>query len=264
MKNIEIRHASLHNLQDLRVKIPHNALTVITGVSGSGKSSLAFDTLFREGQRRYLQSLSGYARQFMGKTGHSNATISGLLPAIAIDQKTTSASPRSTVGTLSEIYDYLRLLFARLGQGDTASCPQQQSLFSFNSPKGACPACKGLGVQDRIEPTLLIGDDTKTIRNGAFVMTTPSGYIVYSQVTMEVLNDVCTAHGFSVDIPWCDLTDAQKDVVLRGSTKLKVPFGKHTLESRLKWSGITAKPSDAAPLQSTLQSMLAKGNFELG
>ena len=244
MKNIEIRHASLHNLQDLRVKIPHNALTVITGVSGSGKSSLAFDTLFREGQRRYLQSLSGYARQFMGKTGHSNATISGLLPAIAIDQKTISASPRSTVGTLSEIYDYLRLLFARLGQGDTASCPQQQSLFSFNSPKGACPACKGLGVQDRIDPTLLIGDDTKTIRNGAFVMTTPSGYIVYSQVTMEVLNDVCTAHGFSVDIPWCDLTDAQKDVVLRGSTKLKVPFGKHTLESRLKWSGITAKPRE--------------------
>src|SRR5690606_28146175 len=105
-------------------------------------------------------------------------------------------------------------------------------------------ACVGIGVEDAINPDLLIQDENKTIREGAFVMTTPSGYIVYSQVTMEVLNQVCEAEGFSVDISWKDLTGAQKKVVLFGSKKITVPFGKHPLESRMKWSGITAKPRE--------------------
>lgn len=244
-KEIVVKAANAHNLQNIDIKIPHNSFTVITGISGSGKSSLAFDTIFREGQRRYLESFSGYARQFLGKIGKADVeSITGLLPAISIDQKTTTSSPRSTVGTLTEIYDLLRLLHARLGKSHNPELKLDRSLFSFNSPRGACPACKGLGVQDRIDPNLLIADKNKSIREGCFVMTTPSGYIVYSQVTMDVLNDVCNSEEFSVDIPWKDLSEEQKNIILRGSTKLKVPFGKHTLESRLKWSGITAKPRE--------------------
>jgi excinuclease ABC A subunit len=117
-------------------------------------------------------------------------------------------------------------------------------LFSFNSPYGACPICKGLGVQDRIDPQLLIADPQKTLRQGALKITNPSGYIIYSQVTIEVLNRVCRAHGFSVDIPWKDLNETQRKIVLYGSDKIKIPFGKHPLESRLRWTGITAKPRE--------------------
>jgi len=212
---ILVKNASEHNLQNINVEIPKNEMTVVTGVSGSGKSSLAFDTIFREGQRRYLESFSSYARSFLGKAGKPSVeSITGLLPAISIDQKTTTANSRSTVGTLSEIYDFLRLLFARLGESDNPEMKLDRSLFSFNSPQGACPNCKGLGIQDQIDPELLISDPGKTVRNGAFAMTTPSGYIVYSQVTMGVLNDVCNAHDFSVDLPWQELSEEQKHVIL--------------------------------------------------
>src|SRR3954467_1901047 len=113
---IVISGAREHNLKDLHLRLPRNALVVITGLSGSGKSSLAFDTIYAEGQRRYVESLSAYARQFLGKRDKPGVdSIDGLSPAIAIDQKTTSRNPRSTVGTVTEIYDYLRLLFARIG-----------------------------------------------------------------------------------------------------------------------------------------------------
>ena len=114
--NIVIKGAKEHNLKNINVIIPKNKLVVITGVSGSGKSSLAFDTIYAEGQRRYVESLSSYARQFLGVMNKPNVElIEGLSPAIAIDQKTTSNNPRSTVGTVTEIYDYLRLLYARIG-----------------------------------------------------------------------------------------------------------------------------------------------------
>ena len=113
---IEVRGASQHNLKKVNIKIPKNKLVVFTGVSGSGKSSLAFDTIYVEGQRRYVESLSAYARQFLEMQEKPDVEfISGLSPAIAIDQKTTSRNPRSTVSTATEIYDYLRLLFARIG-----------------------------------------------------------------------------------------------------------------------------------------------------
>ncbi|MCZ6913839.1 MAG: excinuclease ABC subunit A, partial [Rickettsia endosymbiont of Ixodes persulcatus] len=113
---IKVRGAKEHNLKNINVDIPRNKFVVITGLSGSGKSSLAFDTIYAEGQRRYVESLSSYARQFLHLQNKPNVeSISGLSPAIAIDQKTTSKNPRSTVGTITEIYDYLRLLYARVG-----------------------------------------------------------------------------------------------------------------------------------------------------
>ena len=119
---IHIRGARTHNLQNIDVQMPRNKLVVVTGVSGSGKSSLAFDTLYAEGQRRYVESLSTYARQFLSLMDKPDVDdISGLSPAIAIDQKATSHNPRSTVGTVTEIYDYLRLLYARVGD---PRCPE--------------------------------------------------------------------------------------------------------------------------------------------
>ena len=116
-ENILIKGASLHNLKNIDVAIPRNKLVVITGLSGSGKSSLAFDTLFAEGQRRYVESLSSYARQFLGRLNKPKVDyIKGISPAIAIEQKVNSTNPRSTIGTSTEIYDYLKLLFARIGK----------------------------------------------------------------------------------------------------------------------------------------------------
>ena len=115
-EQIVISGAREHNLKDVDVELPRDALIVITGLSGSGKSSLAFDTIYAEGQRRYVESLSAYARQFLGLMEKPDVdSIEGLSPAISIDQKTTSRNPRSTVGTVTEIYDYLRLLWARIG-----------------------------------------------------------------------------------------------------------------------------------------------------
>src|SRR5213082_643945 len=111
-----VRGAREHNLKNISVEIPRNSLTVITGLSGSGKSSLAFDTIYAEGQRRYVESLSAYARQFLELMQKPDVdSIEGLSPAISIEQKTSSRNPRSTVGTVTEIYDYLRLLYARVG-----------------------------------------------------------------------------------------------------------------------------------------------------
>ncbi|HJP16624.1 MAG TPA: excinuclease ABC subunit UvrA, partial [Acidimicrobiales bacterium] len=111
-----VRGAREHNLQDVDLDVPREKLVVFTGISGSGKSSLAFDTIYAEGQRRYVESLSSYARQFLGQMDKPDVDfIEGLSPAISIDQKSASRNPRSTVGTITEVYDYLRLLFARIG-----------------------------------------------------------------------------------------------------------------------------------------------------
>ena len=118
---IRIRGAKEHNLKNISLDIPRDEFVVLTGLSGSGKSSLAFDTIYAEGQRRYMESLSSYARQFLGQMEKPDVeNIEGLPPAISIDQKTTNRNPRSTVGTVTEIYDYFRLLYARVG---TPHCP---------------------------------------------------------------------------------------------------------------------------------------------
>ena len=134
MDFIRIRGARTHNLQNIDVDLPRGQLIVITGLSGSGKSSLAFDTLYAEGQRRYVESLSAYARQFLSLMEKPDVdSIDGLSPAISVEQKSTSHNPRSTVGTVTEIYDYLRLLYARVGEVDFSSssslvCRAQENL----------------------------------------------------------------------------------------------------------------------------------------
>ncbi|MBE3136189.1 MAG: excinuclease ABC subunit UvrA [Thermoplasmata archaeon] len=133
MKNIIIKGAREHNLKNINVELPRDKFIVITGISGSGKSTLAFDTLYAEGQRRYVESLSAYARQFLGLMNKPDVdSIEGLSPAISIEQKTTSKNPRSTVGTITEIYDYLRLLFARIG---TPYCPTHNIKIESQSPE---------------------------------------------------------------------------------------------------------------------------------
>ena len=121
LNKLIVKGAREHNLKNIDVELPRDKLIVISGLSGSGKSSLAFDTIFAEGQRRYVESLSAYARQFLGRMDKPDVDyIEGLSPAISIEQKTTHRNPRSTVGTVTEIYDYYRLLFARTGH---AHCP---------------------------------------------------------------------------------------------------------------------------------------------
>ncbi len=128
---IEVLGARVHNLKNIDVSIPREKLVVITGLSGSGKSSLAFDTIYAEGQRRYVETFSAYARQFLGGLERPDVDkIDGLSPVIAIEQKTTSKSPRSTVGTITEIYDFLRLLYAR--GGDAYSYNTGEKMVSYN------------------------------------------------------------------------------------------------------------------------------------
>src|SRR5215831_13080873 len=125
ISKISVRGARQHNLKNINVDIPRNTFTVITGLSGSGKSSLAFDTIYAEGQRRYVESLSAYARQFLDQMERPEVdVIEGLSPSISIEQKTTSRSPRSTVGTITEIYDYLRVIYSSVGVPHCPNCGQ--------------------------------------------------------------------------------------------------------------------------------------------
>src|SRR2546428_12124452 len=145
---ITVRGARQHNLKNFDLEIPRNTLSVVTGLSGSGKSSLAFDLIYAEGQRRYVETLSPYARQFLDQMERPDVdAIDGLSPAISIEQKTTSRSPRSTVGTITEIYDYLRLLFASIG---VPHCPQCGRAISRQSAEQIVQRVMSLTPEDRV------------------------------------------------------------------------------------------------------------------
>ena len=241
---LTLRGAREHNLRDVDLDLPLGQWVCVVGPSGSGKTSLVFDSIVREGQRRFLGSLSARARHFYGKLGRAAADeVRGLPAAIAVGQHTATDNVRSTVGTLTGALDLLRLLFARTAV-DPGGVELTRGHFSFNNPLGACEACRGIGVEDRVDPELLVADATKSLRDGALVPTLKSGYTVYSQVTLDVMDQICRAHGFDVETPWESLTEEQQGVILFGTKALKVPFGKHPIESRMKWEGITARPRE--------------------
>lgn len=371
MENIVIKGAKENNLKNIDLTIPRNKLIVFTGVSGSGKTSLAFDTIFAEGQRRYVESLSSYARQFLGLMQKPDVeSIDGLSPAISIDQKTTSHNPRSTVGTVTEIYDYFRLLYARVG---TVHCPKcgkeitQQSidqivdrvlqypqdskilitapvvrgrkgeyskmfvdfkksgyarvkvdgvvynledeisldknvkhdisvvvdrlvikegiekrltdsietalkladgimvidcdgteqlfntkyscaecdisieeveprLFSFNSPFGACPSCAGLGFTQKVDPFLIYGDGSKSLKDGALTI---SGWNFDSGSHSEMyFVALSKKYGFSLDTPYKDLPEKIKNILLYGNNgeKLDMKYNSNTFQGSFQAS----------------------------
>src|SRR5205807_10657007 len=148
MEAIRIRGARTHNLKNVSLDLPRDKLIVITGPSGSGKSSLAFDTLYAEGQRRYVESLSAYARQFLSMMQKPDVDhIEGLSPAISIEQKSTSHNPRSTVGTITEIYDYLRLLYAKVGQ---PRCPKHGNILEAQTISQMVDIILGLSTNTKI------------------------------------------------------------------------------------------------------------------
>lgn len=172
MKQIQIRGARTHNLKNLNVDIPRDKLVIITGLSGSGKSSLAFDTLYAEGQRRYVESLSSYARQFLSMMEKPDVDhIEGLSPAISIEQKSTSHNPRSTVGTITEIYDYLRLLFAKVGQ---PQCPQHRHVLEAQT------------ISQMVDSILVLPEETKIMILAPIIQERKGKYVellqeLYSQ-----------------------------------------------------------------------------------
>ena len=365
---IIIRGAKEHNLKNIDIEIPRDKLVVFTGLSGSGKSSLAFDTLYAEGQRRYVESLSSYARQFLGQMEKPDVdSIDGLSPAISIDQKTTSKNPRSTVGTVTEIYDYLRLLYAHVGvphcpicgreivkqsvdqivdrimengEGDkilimspiirakkgehvkllekarkdgyvrvridgevydlsediklektkkhtietvidrlvlkegigkrltdsveTAlrlsggivtisviggeeytfsenyACPDHDvsmpelapRMFSFNSPFGACPTCTGLGIFMKINPLLLVPDESKSLAEGCIRAsgwgTTGWGAKEEGTIALMYYKGLAAHYGFSVDTPYRELSDEVKDIIMYGTNGEKISFTRNS------------------------------------
>lgn len=249
---IKIRGARANNLKNINLDIPRNKLVVITGLSGSGKSSLAFDTIYAEGQRRYVESLSSYARQFVGLMDKPDVDIiEGLSPAISIDQRTVGNNPRSTVGTITEVYDYFRLLYAKVG---VPHCPKCQSKlkkesvatdkdkakpeakdktlfyvcpscdfkrteleprdFSFNSSYGACPSCGGLGTKLEIDEELIFNTNL-SINQGAIKSLAHANSS--NQITLiEELKKVSERNGFNLDTPIKSLTEAQKDSLVHG------------------------------------------------
>ncbi len=239
---------STHNLQHIDVEIPANRLTVVTGVSGSGKSSLAFDTLYAEGRNRFTESFSAYARRFLEKTGDAEFDdVSGLTPAVAIRQRSASRNPRSTVGTMTEIADYYRLMFARVGEGGQVPRPLTSTFFSPNAEQGACPACKGLGVVRECDPAALITDPDRSLLAGAMdghktgrFYGDPDGRYT------ATLRAAGAAIGIDFGVPWRDLDPAGRDVALHGTGDLELDVDWHYRRGtragvhrfRTKWIGL--------------------------
>ncbi len=258
LRDIVVHGARVHNLRNVHVRIPRGQITVITGLSGSGKSSLAFDTIYAEGQRRYVESLSAYARQFFGTLAKPDVDlIEGLTPAISIDQKSATQTPRSTVGTMSEIYDYLRLLFVRIGTAHCPSCGSQLSIQDGRrrvkptplrkySPKHAptrqlvCPSCGlsqsqlSLGSFSFNTPAGACPDchglGTRWVLDPDLVLPNPRLTLAEGAVrpwsrlgnqgnsATRTLDQLARVTGIAVDVPVGELSAADRAVVLYGTT----------------------------------------------
>ena len=205
---VRVRGAGEHNLRNVDVDIPRDAMVAFTGVSGSGKSSLAFGTLYAEAQRRYFESVAPYARRLLHQVGAPHVReITGLPPAVALQQRRGAASSRSTVGTLTTLSNLLRMLYSRAGTYPRGAARLEAEAFSPNTVAGACPRCHGLGVVHDVAEELLVPDPSLSIRNGA-IAAWPGAWQGAN------LRSVVRALGIDVDAPWRELSKEDRDWLL--------------------------------------------------
>jgi excinuclease ABC subunit A len=214
---VRVRGAREHNLKDVDVDIPRDALVVFTGVSGSGKSSLAFSTLYAEAQRRYFESVAPYARRLIDQVGVPDVdSIEGLPPAVALQQQRGTPSTRSSVGSVTTLSSLIRMLYSRAGTYPPGQPMLYAEDFSPNLPQGACPECHGLGRVYEIPEELMVPDDSLTIRQRA-IAAWPSAWGGQNQ------RDILVTLGYDVDTPWRDLPKKDRDWILFTDEQPNVP-----------------------------------------
>ncbi len=213
---VHVRGASEHNLQNIDVDLPRDALVVFTGVSGSGKSSLAFGTLYAEAQRRYFESVAPYARRLLQQVGAPHVQeITGLPPAVALQQRRGAPSSRSTVGTLTTLSNLVRMLFSRAGTYPQGAARLEAEAFSPNTAAGACPRCHGLGEEHDVSEELMVPDTSLSIREGA-IAAWPGAWQGAN------LRSIVTGLGIDVDAPWRTLRKKDRDWLLFTEEQPKV------------------------------------------
>jgi excinuclease ABC subunit A len=213
---VRVRGASQHNLRDIDVDVPRDALVAFTGVSGSGKSSLAFGTLYAEAQRRYFESVAPYARRLIQQVGAPHVEeITGLPPAVALQQRRGAPSSRSTVGTLTTLSNLVRMLYSRAGTYPDGAPRLEAESFSPNTAAGACPRCQGLGEEHEVAEDLMVPDPSLTIRDGA-IAAWPGAW------QGKNLLRVTKGLGIDVDTPWRDLAQDDRDWLLYTDEQPKV------------------------------------------
>src|SRR5687767_9269657 len=227
---VRVRGAREHNLKDVDVDIPRDALVVFSGVSGSGKSSLAFGTLYAEAQRRFFESVAPYARRLIDQVGVPQVdSIEGLPPAVALQQQRGTPSTRSSVGSVTTLSALLRMLYSRAGEYP----PRQPMLyaedFSPNTPQGACPHCHGLGRVYEVTEASMVPDDSLTIRERAIAAWPPAWH-------GQNLRDILVTLGYDVDTPWRDLPRKVREWILFTDETPTVPV----------YPGFTPKETKAA------------------
>ena len=214
---VRVRGAREHNLKDINVDVPRDALVVFTGVSGSGKSSLAFGTLYAEAQRRYLESVSPYARRLFHQMAVPEVDeIDGLPPAVALQQQRGTPTTRSSVGSVTTLSNLLRMLYSRAGDYPPKQPLLYAESFSPNTPEGACPRCHGLGrIYDATEASM-VRDRSLTIRERAIAAWPPAWH-------GQNLRDILVTLGYDVDTPWKDLPKQDRDWILFTEEQPTVP-----------------------------------------
>jgi excinuclease ABC subunit A len=223
-----VRGAREHNLQNVDLDIPRDALVVFTGVSGSGKSSLAFGTLYGEAQRRYLESVAPYARRLFDQMGVPEVdSIDGLPPAVALQQQRGSPTSRSSVGSVTTLSNLLRMLFSRTGTYPTGQPHLEAESFSTNTPEGACPACHGLGKVYEVTEKSMVPDDSLTIRERAIAAWPPAWQ-------GQNLRDILQTLGYDVDRPWRDIPKKDRDWILFTDEQPTVPVYPHYTLAEVK------------------------------
>ncbi|MBP2280914.1 excinuclease ABC subunit A [Psychrobacter sp. PL19] len=206
--SIQVRGARVHNLKNVDIDLPRDALVVFTGISGSGKSSLAFGTLFAESQRRYLDTVSPYARRLIDQVDEPDVdSITGLPPAVALQQQRGTPSVRSSVGSITTISNGLRMLYSRAGDYPAGQDMLYADAFSPNTPDGACPVCSGIGRVFEVTEKLLVPDDTKTIRERAIAAWPPAWQ-------GKNLSRILVTLGYDIDTPWRSLPKKTRDWIL--------------------------------------------------